>query len=147
MIRILIILILILGSLAVACSVYSQEAKDGGAELMICFDQNDAKELLKRATEHPILIKENEALREKIANLEEQLKLKEALLNIAEERRKIQIERAELYQKIAESETRLADRYSEMNEKLQKQLERRGLLEKIGITIGIIAGVAIGLAF
>ena len=80
MIRILIILILILGSLAVACSVYSQEAKDGGAELMICFDQNDAKELLKRATEHPILIKENEALREKIANLEEQLKLKEDLL-------------------------------------------------------------------
>jgi len=127
-------------------SVLAQESESQSDEL-VCFELDDAKKLYKTVMDYSLLLKENEALREEVANLKEQLKLKDSLLEISEERRQIQIERAEFYKSMAEAESKLSKRYEEMNERLQKQLERRGFWEKVGIGVAVIVGVAIGLAF
>ena len=131
------------GRLGSALAQESESQSDG----LVCFELDDAKKLYRTVMDYSLLLKENEALKEEVANLKEQLKLKDSLLEISEERRQIQIERAEFYRSMAEAESKLSKRYEEMNERLQKQLERRSLWEKIGIGIAIIAGAAVGLAF
>lgn len=73
--------------------------------------------------------------------------MKDSLLEISEERRKIQVERAEFYQEVAKAEEKLADRYFEQNEELRKQLDKKVFWEKVGLVGTVILGVAIGLAF
>jgi len=110
-------------------------------------NQRDSGELFQTWKEAPLLRKENADLREGVNNLKDQLKIKDSLLEISEERRKVQVERSEFYQEIAKAEEKLADRYSQQNEKLQKQLDKKVFWEKVFLVVAVIAGVAIGLAF
>ena len=116
-------------------------------EYGVWIDQRDSGELFQTWKEAPLLRKENADLREGVNNLKDQLKIKDSLLEISEERRKVQVERSEFYQEIAKAEEKLADRYSQQNEKLQKQLDKKVFWEKVFLVVAVIAGVAIGLAF
>ncbi len=124
----------------------AQESNELSVE-QFCFDLDDSKGMLRKLKEHAILEQENGLLRQEIVNLKDQLKLKDALLEIGEERRKILLERADFYQKMTDAEAKLADRYAEQSEKLQKQLDRKVFWEKIGLLAGVVAGIFVGLHF
>jgi Skp family chaperone for outer membrane proteins len=112
-----------------------------------CFDYPDAKTVLRSVKENPLLEKTVAGLQEENENLKQQLATKTALLEISEARRQMEVERADFYKRMAEAEQKLTDRYVEMNEKLQKQLDRKVFWEKVTTIIAVGVGVAIGLAF
>lgn len=110
-------------------------------------DQADSGALLKVWEENPILRSENAALREEVQNLKEQLKVKDALLEISEQRRQLQVERADFYMKMVESQEKFTKQYAEANEKLQKQVERKAIWEKVWFVVGAVLGGAIAALF
>jgi chromosome segregation ATPase len=120
-----------------------QDPGDGG----VWTDQVDSGALLKAWEENPILRSENADLREQVQNLKEQLKVKDALLEISEQRRQLQVERADFYMKVVESQEKLTKQYAEANEKLQKQVERKAIWERVWFAVGAVVGGAIAALF
>ena len=126
--------------------VVAQEVK-GPSDDQFCFDLIDAQGILKIVKDEPFLEQENVALKDKIQNLQEQLKIKDSLLEIAEQRRQLEGERGEFYKSMSDAQEKLGNKYAEANEKLQKQLDTRAFWDKVLIGVAVVVGVAIGLAF
>jgi len=124
----------------------SSEISNAEQELQVCFDLPDSKDLLRVVKEYPLLVQENQVLKNENENILEQLKLKDALLEIEGQRHEVEEERSAFYKQMIEDQGKLIDKYVEVNEKLQEQAERRGFWEKVGLVVTAIIGVAIGLS-
>lgn len=134
-------------SLLRPASVVAEESQSQDDEW--CFDFSDSRILLERALKYPILLDEISDLKKGNINLKEQLKIKDELLVIAEQRRELQVERADFYQKMSEAQEKLTEGYAKMNESLQKQVSRNKTWDTLKIVgsfiLGILATMGLGL--
>ncbi len=144
--RTLLFLILLVGLLTSFANVASGQQLPAPSQSLndygVWADQADSGALLKAWEENPILKNEIEDLKGQVRNLDEQLKVKDALLEIAEQRRQLQVERADFYVKMYEVQEKLTKQYAEANDKLQKQIERKSLWEKVWFAVGAALGIA-----
>lgn len=113
----------------------------------MCFDLEDSKGLLLKVREAPILENEVKVCEATVANLNEQVKAKDALLEIAEERRKLQEERAGLYQEMFEKQKKITDQYEAMVARLESKQKTSDIRTTIQTILGTIVGIFLGRTF